>query len=182
MEQSTHSDLAARADGRVVYCVVPPRLARIKPRLCEHFAGDADIEVVIDQRAGERRGGPDDAGDLAERLVPGLERRAIDGRRGSVPVRELPLPPELRRYEKDLTFLAAPAPDAGPLVEPGDNWRDRCLAAEEHARSLAGTLISTADALRLRRGMSPRRYLEVARAEAALERYRRWRTGSDQPG
>ena len=180
MEQRTREDLANRGE-QVVYCVVPPRLARIKPRLCEPFAGSAEVEVVIDQRAGERRGGAD-AAELAERLVPGLERRAIDGRRASVPVRELPLPPELRRYEKDLTFLAAPAPEAESFAGPGDSWRDRCLAAEQQARSLAGTLIATTDALRSRRGMSPQRYLEVARAEAALERYRRWRTPADGPG
>ena len=180
MEQRTREDLAARGAGEVVYCVVPPRLARITPRLCEHFADDADVEVVVDQRAGERREA--DASELAERLVPGLERRAIDGRRGSVPIRELPLPPELRRYEKDLTFLAAPAPSAESFPEARDSWRDRCLAAEQQARSLAGTLIATTDALRSRRGMSPQRYLEVARAEAALERYRRWRTPADGPG
>ena len=180
MEQSTREDLTGRGEGQVVYCVVPPRLARIKPRLCEHFAGKPEVEVVVDQRAGERREA--DASELTERLVPGLERRTIDGRRASVPIRELPLPPELRRYEKDLTFLAAPASPAEYVAEPGDSWRDRCLAAEEQARLLAGSLISTTDALRSRGGMSPRRYLEVARAEAALERYRNWRTGSEATG
>jgi hypothetical protein len=179
MEQVTNGTVSAeRTSGPLVYCVVPPRLARIKPRLCEHFAGDTDVEVVIDQRDGERR----DARELAKRLVPGIDRRAMDGRRSAVPVENVvSLPPELRRYEKDLTFLAGPVLPAAANVEASNGWKRRCIAAEQEALSLAGTLVATTDALRSRRGLSPRRFRELARAEAALERFRRWHTGADRP-
>jgi hypothetical protein len=184
MEQ-TREDLGTRnQSGPVVYCVVPPRLARIKPRLCEHFAGDSTVEVVIDQRSGERRapGGSDVTDQLAGRLVPGLDRRAIDGRRASVPVDNLfALPAELRRYEKELRFLAGPAWAATGDAEGSDGWRRRCLEAEQQAVMLAGTLLATAEALRARRGLSARGFLELLRAEAALERFRRWRTYSKRP-
>jgi hypothetical protein len=180
MDQTAREDISTRGrSGPLVYCVVPPRLARIKPRLCEHFAGDADVEVVIDQRTGARR----DSAELAQRLVPGIDRRAIDGRRTAVPVESVvSLPPELRRYEKDLTFLAGPVWPAAGNAEPTDAWKRRCIAAEQEALALAGTLVAATDALRSRRGLSPRRFRELARAEAALERFRRWHTGADRPG
>jgi hypothetical protein len=179
MDQTERGVVSTKAgSGPLVYCVVPPRLARIKPRLCEHFAADPDVEVVIDQRAGERR----DARELAKRLVPGLDRRAIDGRRSAVPVENVvSLPPELRRYEKDLTFLAGPVWPAAGNAEPTDAWKRRCITAEQEALALAGTLVAATDALRSRRGLSPRRFRELARAEAALERFRRWHTGADRP-
>jgi hypothetical protein len=179
MEQTTRGNVSTTGkSGPLVYCVIPPRLARIKPRLCEHFAGDSDVEVVIDQRVGERR----DATELAKRLVPGIDRRAIDGRRSAVPVENVvSLPPELRRYEKDLTFLAGPVWPAESNVEVHDGWKRRCIAAEQEALALAGSLVATTDALRSRRGLSPKRFRELARAEAALERFRRWHTGADRP-
>lgn len=185
MEQ-TREDLGTQSQsGPVVYCVVPPRLARIKPRLCEHFAGDSTVEVVIDQRTGERRAEPagsDVTDQLAGRLVPGLDRRAIDGRRASVPVEHLfALPAELRRYEKELRFLAGPAWTANGDVEASAGWKRRCLEAEQQAAMLAGTLVATAAALRARRGLSARGFLELLRADAALERFRRWRTYSKRP-
>lgn len=185
MEQ-TQRDLSSRTQSEpVVYCVVPPRLARIKPRLCEHFAGDSTVEVVIDQRDGDRRTAPataDVTDQLAGRLVPGIERRTIDGRRASVPVENVvALPPELRRYEKELTFLAGPAWAANGDVEAGNGWMRRSIEAEQQAVALAGTLIATTDALRSRRGLSPKSFRELMRAEAALERFRRWHTHTKRP-
>src|ERR1044072_3965949 len=179
MDQIAQGTASAQArSGPLVSCVVPPRLARIKPRLCEHFAGDTDVEVVIDQRAGERR----DPGELSSRLVPAIDRRAIDGRRTARPVESVvSLPPELRRYEKDLTFLAGPVWPAAGTAEPTDPWKRRCIAAEQEALALAGALVATADALRSRRGLSPTRFRELARAEAALERFRHWHTAADRP-
>jgi len=178
MERTAREDVSRSTSGPLVYCVVPPRLARIKPRLCEYFANDADVEVVIDQRTGERR----DSAELAKRLVPGIDRRAIDGRRSAVPVESVvSLPPELRRYEKDLTFLAGPVWPAAGNPEPGDHWKRRCMAAEQEALALAGSLVATTDALRSRRGLSPKRFRELARAEAALERFRRWHSAADRP-
>ena len=41
---------------------------------------------------------------------------------------------------------------------------------------------AAADALRSRRGLSVTRFRELARAEAALERFRRWHSAADRPG
>jgi hypothetical protein len=185
MERTREEPGTRSVSGPVVYCVVPPRLARIKPRLCEHFAGDSTVEVVIDQRAGERRAasaGSDVTDRLADRLVPGIERRTIDGRRTSVPIQNVfELPAELRRYENDLRFLAGPAWATDGDVDADDGWKRRCLEAEQQAAALAGTLVATTGALRRRRGLSPTSFLELLRAEAALERFRRWRTYAKRP-
>jgi hypothetical protein len=151
-----------------VYCVVPPRLARIRERLCEHFAADPRVEVVIDQRLGERRS------DLADRLSPGLQRRHRDGRRVARPAadRVPPLPPELRRYEKHLTFMVAPREAQRPQ-ETISEWRRRCAAAEAEALELCQNLIDLTEHLRERHGLHPMRYRALLRAEAAIERFRR---------
>ncbi len=176
MERNTADRVAPTEPEQVIYCVVPPRLARIKPRLCEHFAADSRVEVVIDQRVAQRRdrkGAEIDA--LADRLTPGIERRARDGRRSALPVAErAPLPPELRRYEQDLTFLAGPewTSDPGPGAE--DTGASLAAAAEAQALELARALIAATEALRSHGGMSVRRFHELSKAEVAIERYRRW--------
>ena len=165
-----------------VYCIVPARLAAIQPRLCEHFADDESVEVVLDKRVGERRGGggPDILDELSKRLVPGMERRTIGGRRTAVPVtRPVQLPDELRAYEAELTFLAAPRFSAA--AHPDDEWERRAVAAEAQALDLARALIDATDALRARGGLSPSRFRELARAEAAVERYYAWRLRWERP-
>src|SRR6266404_4214323 len=81
------SGAGGRADSprAVVYCMVPRDLA---PKLFEllrrHFAGDPSIEVIVEHRAGDRRGAD-------ERRLPAVapkrapasgERRAIRSVRG----------------------------------------------------------------------------------------------------
>jgi hypothetical protein len=184
MSQHATRSADGTASDSVVYCVVPARLARIQPRLCEHFAG-ANVEVVLDKRIGERRSG--EAGselsaldELSDRLTPGMERRTSDGRRAAIPLeRPVALPPELRRYERDLRFLAVPAWNGVEDDETPESWRRRAEAAEEQAAALAGALMATADALRERGGMSPRRFRELSRAETAIDRYYRWRVRTE---
>ena len=172
----------------LIYCVVPPRLARIQPRLCAHFANNSAVEVVLDQRVGARRAGAKsgrdeiDLDELASRLTPGMERRAIDGRRAAVPVENpVALPPELRRYERDLTFVAGQRWSPGMDEDPADMWRRRAAAAEQQAVELAQALIDAADALRARGGLSPKRFHRLARADSAIERYYLWRVTAGEP-
>jgi hypothetical protein len=174
MERDTPNRVAQTEPEQVIYCVVPPRLARIKPRLCEHFARDSRVEVVLDQRVTQRRDRQDAGIDpLADRLTPGIERRAIDGRRSALPLaKRAPLPPELQRYEDDLTFLASPAWTSVPVAAAQGN--EARATAEEQALELARALIAATEALRQHGGMSVRRFRELSRAELAIERYREW--------
>jgi hypothetical protein len=144
----------------VTFCVVPPDLAELQPRLRDYFAADPRVEVVVDRRSGERR---------RDAATPSAERRAIDGRRSSVPAAKHPaLPVRMRRFRNRLGFQAVQ--DLG--------WRRRTMVAERQADSLAEALVTTAEGLRSRQGMSPRAFLRLSKAEAALERYYRWRAGA----
>jgi len=154
-------------DDAILYCVVPPRLERLHPRLREHYAEDPAVQVVVDRRIGERRVLPLAAGgeDISQAAA---ERRGIDGRRASVPAGwHPPLPLGLRRFENSLRFQAVE--DRG--------WRRRSLAAEHQAAKLAEALEEATSALRSRWGLSPIRSLRLIRAEEAVQRYYRWRAG-----
>jgi len=144
----------------VTFCVVPPELADLQPRLSDYYSADPRVEVVVERRFDERRTEP------SPHVV---ERRATDGRRSSVPAAKHPaLPVRLRRFRKHLSFQAVQ--DMG--------WRRRAVTAEEQADSLAEALLAATDGLRTRHGMSPRALLRLSKAEAALERYYRWRAGA----
>jgi hypothetical protein len=188
MERDVAERSLQRQSDPVLYCVVPPRLAKIQPRLCEHFANDPDVEVVVDKRVGERRfeaplGSAATAEEgLSSRLSPGMDRRVADGRRSAVPVdKAVSLPRDLRRYSRDLIFLSPHEPALSDPAAGVARWRGRCLAAERAATELAGALLAASDALRSREGLSPRRFRQLAKAEAALERYYEWRLTSDDP-
>ena len=158
-----------RGGAAVVYCVVPPQLAEIEPRLEEHFAGDPAVEVVVDRRSGERRRLPHGETGDPERAPEGHERRAIDGRRTAVPAnRRFPLPMRLRRFQDDVTFRAVQ--DHG--------WRRRSIDAEYQAAKLAGALEIAASAMRSPRGLSPRRFMQLTRIEEAVQSYYRWRSAT----
>jgi hypothetical protein len=74
----------------------------------------------------------------------------------------------LRRFAKRMSFQAVQ--DFG--------WRRRSVVAERQADTLADALVTTAEGLRSRHGLSPRAFLRLSKAEAALERYYRWRSGT----
>jgi hypothetical protein len=168
-----------------VYCIIPARLSRIRSRLCEHFADDPQVEVVVEQRSeerrsrGDRRQVPDDGGSAVERrLNPGLERRRLGDRRaGTVPVERPPLPAELRRYADELLFVRQ-APRAEAEVEfarATAEWRDRHREPEREARELAKALIGAIERLRRRRPPAARPLIAVLRAQRAIDRRRRGR-------
>ena len=155
------------AGSAILYCVVPPRLERLQKRLREHYAEDPAVQVVVDRRIGERRVLPLAAGG-EDTAIAAAERRSIDGRRSSVPAGwHPPLPLGLRRFENSLRFQA--------IEDRG--WRRRSLAAEHQAAKLAEALEEATGALRAHRGLSPVRFLRLIRAEEAVQRYYRWRSG-----
>jgi RNA polymerase sigma-70 factor (ECF subfamily) len=64
-----------------VYCVIPGTLAgELHTALEDHFADDPAIELIVERRDGERRGGADRR--LADRNPAGSERRVVRARAG----------------------------------------------------------------------------------------------------
>lgn len=66
----------------MVYCVVPKPLAdELYPKLVDHYAGDANVTVIVDRRVADRRArhgrsSMRAAGDHAQRRVVRDRRRA----------------------------------------------------------------------------------------------------------
>ncbi len=60
----------------MIYCVVPQELAdELYDKLAKYYEQDADVEVIVDRRKGERRGG----------ATGGGARQLRDRRRARVP-------------------------------------------------------------------------------------------------
>jgi RNA polymerase sigma factor (sigma-70 family) len=97
----------------VVFCLIPRRLAgEVHDPLHRHFAGEPDVEVVVERRRTDRRSGEDRRGEEADH--EGAERRRIrnvDGRRVGerravlVEVEPPPLPAELAAYVDAIGFV-----------------------------------------------------------------------------
>ena len=97
----------------VVFCLIPRFLAgEVHDPLHRHFAGDADVEVVVERRRTDRRSGEDRRREDGSR--EGQDRRRIrnvDGRRVGerravlVEVEPPSLPAELIDYVEALTFV-----------------------------------------------------------------------------
>ena len=76
-----------------VYLLVPRELeAQLLEPLRRHFAGDPDVEVIVERRAEHRRSGVDD------RLLRGLAKPGAERRAQVLPRRLPPLPPELEDH------------------------------------------------------------------------------------
>jgi hypothetical protein len=167
--------------GTTVFCLVPPRLSGIQGRLRQHFSHDPHVEVVIDERAGERRKSQDGGhAGLERRLDPGLGDRRIGERRAwTLPLDQRPsLPPELRDYADELSFVMRPAgaENQQELIRQVAEWRFRCHEAEAEALELARALVGATEHLRGRKPMSPTRFVVLRRAQQAIDRYRHWRS------
>jgi hypothetical protein len=64
----------------MIYCVVPPELAdELFDRLTEHYADDANVTVIIDQRRSERRARGSESPEAQRREVRDRRRRRIAG-------------------------------------------------------------------------------------------------------
>jgi hypothetical protein len=74
------------------YCVVPRELeGQLLDRLRDHYAGDSEIDVIVDRRRGERR--------QSRTYRPAVEKRVIRDRRrrrvcGELPALEPQTPPD----------------------------------------------------------------------------------------
>jgi hypothetical protein len=173
-----------------IYCVVPHELSELSEPLTRHFSGDSKLEVVMEQRRGDRRRGNDRRNDrrkAAGRPAAGVERRLaheLEGRRFGerraklLPVEEQPaLPPDLYCYADQLSFVrrldgSTPYLDVARVREMAAQWRERCRDAEREATGLLRALVGVADDLGRLRTWSPRRFMAVHRAQRTIERYR----------
>lgn len=64
----------------MIYCVVPPELAdELFEKLTEHYAGDPNVTVIVDQRKTERRGRGAQPSDDTRREVRDRRRRRVAG-------------------------------------------------------------------------------------------------------
>jgi RNA polymerase sigma-70 factor (ECF subfamily) len=98
----------------VIYCVVPRRLARkVHEPLREFFHDDTGVEVIVEQRRGERRSGRDRRSPDAtvvtlrdRREIRARAGRRIEQRRASlVPVEPPELPESVLPYRDQLRFV-----------------------------------------------------------------------------
>lgn len=63
----------------MIYCVIPPDLAdELYDKLVDHYRENANVQVIIDRRKSDRRGGEDPSEE-------DLERRTIRDRRRDRP-------------------------------------------------------------------------------------------------
>lgn len=65
----------------MIYCVIPPELADdLYDRLVDHYRSNPNVQVIIDRRSQDRRGGEDEvSAEVAERRVTRDRRRARPG-------------------------------------------------------------------------------------------------------
>jgi RNA polymerase sigma-70 factor (ECF subfamily) len=106
----------------IVYCLVPRDLApKLHEQLRRHFAGDPSVEVVVERRAGDRRGAEARraaSGAGSSRAVDRRAIRSVTGRRAGerraplVAVRAPLLPRRSRPYAGRLVFVERLEPSA----------------------------------------------------------------------
>lgn len=64
----------------MIYCVIPPELAdELYDRLVDHYRTNPNVQVIVDRRSQDRRGGE---GDVSEEVA---ERRTVRDRRRARP-------------------------------------------------------------------------------------------------
>lgn len=65
----------------MIYCVIPTELAdELYDRLVDHYRSNPNVQVIIDRRSDDRRGGEDEiSAEVAERRVTRDRRRARPG-------------------------------------------------------------------------------------------------------
>jgi hypothetical protein len=65
----------------MIYCVIPTELAdELYDRLVEHYRSNPNVQVIVDRRSEDRRGGEGDVDpEIAERRVTRDRRRARPG-------------------------------------------------------------------------------------------------------
>lgn len=65
----------------MIYCVIPTELAdELYDRLVDHYRDNPNVQVIVDRRSSDRRGGEGDVSDSdAERRLTRDRRRARPG-------------------------------------------------------------------------------------------------------
>jgi len=65
----------------MIYCVIPPELAdELYDRLVDHYRPNPNVQVIVDRRSSDRRGGEGDIdAETAERRVQRDRRRQRPG-------------------------------------------------------------------------------------------------------
>ncbi|MCP9490882.1 MAG: hypothetical protein MSC31_13575 [Solirubrobacteraceae bacterium MAG38_C4-C5] len=64
----------------MIYCVVPTALAdELYDKLVAHYADDPDVEVIVDRRTAERRGGEAMPAQHEQRTTRDRRRRRVPG-------------------------------------------------------------------------------------------------------
>ena len=65
----------------MIYCVIPPELAdELYDRLVDHYQSNPNVQVIVDRRSSDRRGGEDEvSAENAERRLTRDRRRARPG-------------------------------------------------------------------------------------------------------
>jgi RNA polymerase sigma-70 factor (ECF subfamily) len=113
---SREGDAAAASAARpVVYCLIPAELGpKLHDLLQAHFRDEPAVEVVIEQRDGDRRSGserrlgegtPPTSGER-RRVRGSAGRRVAERRAALVPTDELPqLPLRVRRFAQQIAFV-----------------------------------------------------------------------------
>ena len=64
----------------MIYCVIPPELAdELYDKLVDHYRANSNVQVIIDRRSQDRRGGEDEVSE------ENAERRQVRDRRRARP-------------------------------------------------------------------------------------------------
>lgn len=64
----------------MIYCVVPTALAdELYDKLVAHYADDPDVEVIVDRRSAERRGGEATPAEREQRTTRDRRRQRVPG-------------------------------------------------------------------------------------------------------
>lgn len=119
-------EAATAFEGRraVAYCLVPAALApRLHELLRNHFRDDPGVEVVVDRRVREQRGGEDRRsaearGASERRMIHSPRGRRVGERRAAqIPVESPLLPRRARRYADRLSFVERLEPSTQELED-----------------------------------------------------------------
>jgi RNA polymerase sigma factor (sigma-70 family) len=138
----------------MTYCVVPAELARkLGGGLRRMYADNPSVELIVDRRVGDRRGGADRRSQTLSVMPSALERRRVqnaDGRRVAprramvVPAAPLPLPRRAQRHADRLQWVTRLEPSTQHL-EDVEAARLICLSQAGDQAALQALYVSSFD-------------------------------------
>ncbi len=113
-EVQDSAERAAASTRRILYCVLPPRLAfALHDRLCQHYSELSDLEIIVERRRHERRDGSErrtsdsgaPAGAERRRIRNEAGRRVADRRVARALASAPPLPDWAAEHARSITFV-----------------------------------------------------------------------------